>query len=116
MKLKHLLATLAIAASFLLGRVSHPPSVHAQSSGQTFQCQADNSGAPSVVCSQYLVQVDSQRGFPKFQVWQVQGQPLALDGSNGSQFANFASGSSVSLQSFELATGDRTFTLSLQEP
>lgn len=107
-----LLAGIAIGCG--LRRVSLPP-VHAQASGQTFTCQASPTGV-SVQCSQYLVQVDSQRGFPKFQIWQVQGQPALIDGSNGSTFANYGSGSSVSMQAFQLATGTSTLTLALNTP
>lgn len=101
---------------FFAKAVLSPEHVRAQQSGQTFTCQALNVSGPTVTCSQYLVQVQSQRGYSKFTVWQVRDQPVMIDGSNGSTFVSYGAGSSVSVQAFELATGDQTFTLSATEP
>lgn len=92
--------------------------VHAQASGETFtNCQTSSGGGGDSTCSQYLVQVNTRRGVPKFQFWQVQSNPVQVDGSNNaSQFVNYGVGSSVSMQAFELATGTQTFTLTAGEP
>lgn len=92
--------------------------VHAQASGETFtNCQTSSGGGGDSTCSQYLVQVNTRRGVPKFQFWQVQSNPVQVDGSNNaSQFVNYGVGSSVSMQAFELATGTQTFTLTASEP
>jgi hypothetical protein len=94
----------------------HIPGVHAQSAGQTFTCQGSNIGSPSAQCSQYLLQVVRTRGLPRFQLWQVQTQPVLIDGSNGSTFANYGAGSAINVQAFELATGTDTFTVTAAEP
>lgn len=90
----------------------------AQQSAITFSgCQSTNTGGASLQCSQYLLQVNVNRGFPKFQLWQVQTQALSIDGSNGSTFANYGSGSSIDVQAFEPdPRGTQTFTMAVGEP
>ena len=117
----------AVLVSFALGcgtsstigqKSSILPVVSAQISGVTFtNCQTTNLPTSDSICSQYLVQVNSRRGIPKFQVFQVQSQPVLLDGTFiGSQFVPIGSGTSFTQQLPELATGTSTFTLSAVEP
>lgn len=107
---------LVILGGIIQDSINRP--VHAQASGQTLEgCQISNGGGGDSVCSQYLVQVNTRRGVPKFQVWQVQSYPVLVDGTNNtSRFVNYGVGSSVSVQAFELATGTQAFTLTASEP
>lgn len=113
-----------IIAAFSLGCLTgHSPrpiitEAQAQQSAVTFTgCQSANTGGSSLQYSQYLLQVNVNRGFPRFQLWQVQTQALSIDGTNGSTFANYGSGSVISVQAFEPdPRGTQTFTMAAGEP
>lgn len=107
MKTARLLVILAftLIAGIFAGRWSQVPSAHAQVTTPTLQC---NIVGP---CSQYLVQVNSARGFGRFQVFQLS-EPI-----DQTQLSNIGAGSTVSIQASEPdPRGAYTFTLSLNEP
>lgn len=100
-----------LAIAFILGCVvTHNPKplippAHAQQSAQTLTC---NVVGP---CSQYLVQVNSGRGFGRFQLFQL-ATPI-----DQTQLTNIGAGLSVSVQASEPdPRGAQTFTLAVSEP
>lgn len=81
------------------------PVIHAQQSSLTLSC---NIVGP---CSQYLVQVNSARGFGRFQVFQL-ASPV-----DQTQLGVIGGGSAVSLQFYEPMPRDsQSFTLAVSEP
>jgi|SRR6476660_703749 len=109
--MKSAVACLIFTLGLVVGVFARPtPKPEPLTGVQTsFTC---NDGGVSVDCGQYVLEIDTQRGFGRFALYQVQGAPL-----DTSAYSRVSSGNPLTYQAAEPdPRGAYTFTVSASEP
>jgi len=110
-----------LSIGFMMGTSGHlrAAPVHAQLSTPSYGCNIGNGGSNySAYCTQYIVEVSTQRGVSGFSIYQMQSDPYDVE-ANAATAPMVGSGSLTSgaaVQVFLPDSSTQTFTLSASQP